>query len=80
MGTYLNPRGLRILKALDEIAGRYRATPAQVSLAWLIARPSVTAPIASATSASQVADITAAVSLTLDNDAIGLLNTASAVE
>jgi len=49
MKQYLGPRGLRILAALDAVAGRSHATPAQVALAWLIARPSVTAPIASAT-------------------------------
>ncbi len=47
---YLNERGLAVLKALDDVAARHKATPAQVALAWLIARPSVTAPIASATS------------------------------
>jgi len=54
---YLDDRGLRILKALDEVAARRAATPAQVSLAWLIARPSVTAPIVSATSLKQLAEI-----------------------
>ncbi len=51
---YFDARGLRILKALDEVAARHAATPAQVSLAWLIARPGVTAPIASATSLKQL--------------------------
>lgn len=51
---YLNARGLRIIDALDEVAGRHGATPASVALAWLIARPSVTAPIASATSVKQL--------------------------
>jgi aryl-alcohol dehydrogenase-like predicted oxidoreductase len=47
MAKFLNPRGLRILAVLDDVARRYAATPAQVALAWLIHRPSVTAPIAS---------------------------------
>ena len=49
MKSYLNERGLRILKALDEVAARTRSKPGQVALAWLMARPSITAPIASAT-------------------------------
>jgi aryl-alcohol dehydrogenase-like predicted oxidoreductase len=77
MSTYLNPRGLRILKGLDEVAARYRATPAQVALAWLMARPSVTAPIASATSVEQLKDITAAAALVLDEEAIRVLDAAS---
>src|ERR1043165_3570496 len=48
---YLNERGFRILKALDEVAARYNSTPAQIALAWLIARPGITAPIATPTSA-----------------------------
>ena len=57
--SYLNERGLRILAALDEVAARLGATPAQVALAWLIARPSITAPIASATSLAQLEDLIA---------------------
>lgn len=78
MKKYLNDRGFRILKALDEVAEQYKATPAQVSLAWLIARPSVTAPIASATSVEQLHDIARAAELTLDQAAIEKLATASA--
>jgi aryl-alcohol dehydrogenase-like predicted oxidoreductase len=77
MSTYLNPRGLRILKGLDEVAARYRATPAQLALAWLMARPNVTAPIASATSVEQLKDITAAAGLVLDDEAIRTLDAAS---
>ena len=54
---YLNPRGLRILAALDEVAKDYNATPAQVSLAWLLAKPVITAPIASATSIKQLDEL-----------------------
>ena len=74
----LNPRGLRILAALDEVSARYKATPAQVALAWLIARPSITAPIASATSVEQLQDLIAAPRLELDADAIKALDEASA--
>ncbi|HZZ80223.1 MAG TPA: aldo/keto reductase [Gemmataceae bacterium] len=76
--VYLNERGFRILAALDQIAKDARATPAQVALAWLIARPSVTAPIASATSMEQLNDLLAAARLKLDAGAIEKLNQASA--
>jgi aryl-alcohol dehydrogenase-like predicted oxidoreductase len=71
---YLEARGLRILAALDEVAARYRATPAQIALAWLMARPSVTAPIASATSLTQLRDIMKAAEIRLDRDAIAKLD------
>jgi len=75
---YLNDRGFRILAALDEVSGRYHSTPATVALAWLIARPSVTAPIASATSIAQLDSLVAATRLTLDDAAVRQLNEASA--
>jgi len=75
---YLNDRGFQILKALDEVATQVHSTPAAVSLAWIMARPSVTAPIASATSVEQFKDLAAATELTLDPPAIELLNKASA--
>ncbi len=78
MQKYLEPRGLRILKALDEVAAQCRANAAQVALAWLIARPSVTAPIASATNLAQLADLVAATRLALPADAIARLDAASA--
>ena len=65
MKNYLNERGLAILAALDAVAARHGATPAQVSLAWLIAQPLVTAPIVSATSLAQLQDILKAPALTL---------------
>ncbi len=74
---YLNARGLRVLTALDSIAAAHRATPAQVALPWLIARPSITAPIASATSAQQVRDIAAATRLSLTKEEIAELDAAS---
>jgi len=75
---YLNDRGFRILRALDQVAEQYESTPARVSLAWLIARPSVTAPIASATSLEQLNDLIEATKLELDRSSIELLNRASA--
>jgi len=75
---YLNPKGLQVLAALDEVAARFNANPAQVALAWLMARPSITAPIASATSLEQVEDLIAATKLTLDAEAIAQLDQASA--
>ncbi|MDE3100263.1 MAG: aldo/keto reductase [Verrucomicrobiota bacterium] len=75
---YLNDRGRRILQTLDRVAKEYQTTPAQVSLAWLMARPSVTAPIASATNLDQLAELVASVQLRLDSAAIELLNRVSA--
>jgi len=75
---YLNPRGLRILDALDQLAKHHNATPTQVALAWLIARPSIAAPIASATNLQQLDDLTRATSLALDSSSIALLDKASA--
>jgi aryl-alcohol dehydrogenase-like predicted oxidoreductase len=75
---YLNERGFKILRALDHVAKEYNATPARVSLAWLLARPSITAPIVSATSLVQLNDLIASVELKLDRSSIDLLNLASA--
>ena len=75
--TRLNERGLRILAALDEVAERLATTPASVALAWLISRPNVTAPIASATSVEQLAQLLTAATLSLDRSSIRLLDAAS---
>ncbi|MFO1200401.1 MAG: aldo/keto reductase [Burkholderiaceae bacterium] len=75
---YLNPRGLAILAALDEVAARVGRAPGQVAIAWLLSRPSVTAPIASATSLAQLRELLDAATLTLDADALGRLDRASA--
>ncbi len=75
---YLNEHGLRILNALDKVSQQYNATPAQVSIAWLLTRPTIAAPIASATNIEQLRDLEKAVSLKPDNEAILLLNEASA--
>ena len=74
---YLNERGFKILKGLDEVAEHYNTTPATVSLAWLMAQPTIAAPIASATSAQQLNDLIAAVGLKLDGDALEQLDTSS---
>ncbi|MDM0045764.1 aldo/keto reductase [Variovorax dokdonensis] len=75
---YLNERGLRILDALDAAAQSCNATPGQVALAWQIARPSITAPIASATSLEQLDELVAATRLRLDASTVAALDAASA--
>ncbi|MEG3134068.1 aldo/keto reductase [Rouxiella sp. T17] len=75
---YLNDRGHKILKALDDVAEKHRASPTQVSLAWLIARPGITAPIVSATSLDQLKELSLATQLKLDPQDIETLNQASA--
>jgi aryl-alcohol dehydrogenase-like predicted oxidoreductase len=75
---YLNLRGLQVLAALDAIAAAHHATPAQVALAWLIARPGLTAPIASATSVEQLHELLGATSLQLSPDEIAQLDLVSA--
>lgn len=79
MSNYLNERGLRILAALDQVALHRSATPAQVALAWLMARPSITAPIASATRIEQLEDLVAATRLHLDAAEIAKLDQAAAM-
>jgi aryl-alcohol dehydrogenase-like predicted oxidoreductase len=76
---YLNERGFRIVSALDQVAKQYRSTSAKVSLAWLMARPSITAPIASATNLEQLKDLIEATELKLDDSSIELLNQASEI-
>jgi aryl-alcohol dehydrogenase-like predicted oxidoreductase len=78
MKQYLNARGFRILAALDAVAARHGATPAQISLAWLIARPGITAPIASATSMAQLEELLKAPTLNLAAEDIAALDQASA--
>jgi aryl-alcohol dehydrogenase-like predicted oxidoreductase len=77
-GNYLNERGLGILAALDEVAARHAATPAQIALAWLMARPSITAPIASATTLEQLGELMGAARLTLSAEDRARLDSASA--
>jgi aryl-alcohol dehydrogenase-like predicted oxidoreductase len=66
-----------MLAALDAVAKTHDVKPAAVSLAWLMARPSITAPIASATKLEQLADFVAAANLKLSPADIGMLNAAS---
>jgi aryl-alcohol dehydrogenase-like predicted oxidoreductase len=75
---YLTDRGFRILGALEQVAKQRQATPATIALAWLIARPSITAPIASATSLEQLNALIEATKIKLDGTEIGLLYQASA--
>lgn len=75
---YLNDRGYKILDALDQVAKKLCATPARVALAWLLAQPSITAPIVSATTLEQLADVISSVELKLDPDSVQFLDRASA--
>jgi aryl-alcohol dehydrogenase-like predicted oxidoreductase len=74
---HLNERGFKILAALDQVAKKYNATPARISLAWLLARPSITAPIVSATNLEQLNDLVSSVDLALDRESVEFLNKAS---
>lgn len=76
---YLDAFGLGVLDALDTVSGQTGANQAQVALAWLMAQPGVTAPIASATSTVQVKELLGAMQLTLDAQQLALLDRASAV-
>jgi aryl-alcohol dehydrogenase-like predicted oxidoreductase len=74
---YLNDYGFGVIKALEEVAVRYEAKPGQIALAWLIARPSVMAPIASATNLEQVAELVEAADIELDAESIAKIDAAS---
>jgi aryl-alcohol dehydrogenase-like predicted oxidoreductase len=71
---YLDGRGMRILKMLDQVAGRHHALPAQIALAWLIGR--ITAPIVSATSLTQLTEIMKAPNIKLTREDIATLDAA----
>ena len=75
---YLDDKGHRILAALDQVAAETGAKPAEIALAWLMAKPAVTAPIASATSLSQLASLTKAATLTLTAEQMAALDKAGA--
>ncbi|CAN7322446.1 aldo/keto reductase [Mesorhizobium amorphae] len=75
---YLNPRGMRILSALDAVAERHSATQAEVALAWVMTRPGITAPIASTTTLAQMDNLVRAASLKLGVDDMAALDEASA--
>lgn len=72
-----NPQGAPVLAALDDIAARHHARPAQVALAWIMAQPGITAPIASATSTAQLEELAGAAELSLDADDLAALDAAS---
>ena len=74
---YLNERGFKILEALDHISKQYNTTQASIAITWLIARPSVTAPIASATTIDQLNSLMNAVQLKLSDESVEELNKAS---
>ena len=75
---YFNDQGYAVVDALVEVAGKHNSTPARVALAWLLAQPGVTAPIASATSDKHLDDLVAAATLKLDAASIEHLTQASA--
>ncbi|HVQ06466.1 MAG TPA: aldo/keto reductase [Burkholderiaceae bacterium] len=74
---YLNDRGRKVLDALDSAAAQHKATPAQVALAWQMARPGLTAPIASATSVAQFEELAGAARLSLDAATLAAIDAAS---
>src|SRR4029077_5803155 len=75
---YLDARGIRILAAVDTVAARHDAVPAQIALAWLIAKPVITAPIVSATSLKQLSEILQAPQIKLAQEDIAVLDAAGA--
>ena len=77
MGKYMNERGMKIINALDEVSEKYKTSVTAVALTWVIARPTIIAPIVSATSIEQFGQIASAVNLELDAPSIELLNHAS---
>jgi aryl-alcohol dehydrogenase-like predicted oxidoreductase len=76
--NYLNPRGLAVLAAMDEVAADSGATLAQIALAWIAAQPGLTAPIASATTVDQVEELLGAMDLVLTEDQLARLDSAAA--
>jgi len=78
VARYLDDKGLRILAALDSVSAETGAAPAEIALAWLMAKPAVTAPIASATSLAQLASLTKAAALTLSANQMAALDRAGA--
>jgi aryl-alcohol dehydrogenase-like predicted oxidoreductase len=75
---YFSPLSLAVLEAMDAVAAAHGARPASVAIAWLLAKPGIAAPIASATSPAQLAELTAAVTLKLADDEVAALDKASA--
>ncbi|NQW51006.1 MAG: aldo/keto reductase, partial [Rhodospirillales bacterium] len=75
---YINPKGMAVLKALDDTAKKHNSNPTQVTLAWLMQRKSITAPIVSATSLKQLDDVLNSTTLEIDPESIAALDKASA--
>ena len=78
VARYLNEKGFKILNALDEVAAQYNSKPGTIAIAWVMAQPGITAPIASASNMGQFDDLVAAASIKLDAKALALLNAVSA--
>jgi aryl-alcohol dehydrogenase-like predicted oxidoreductase len=78
VAKYLNAKGTKVLAAVDQVAAGSGATPSQVALAWMLAKPGITAPIASATSLEQLRELAGAAELRLAPDAVAALDAASA--
>ena len=74
---YLNERGFKILRALDEVAKTFSTTPSAIAIAWILSRPGITAPISSATSVEQLHELIKATEINLNDAAVELLNKAS---
>lgn len=75
--AYVGPAGERVLDALEQIAGGHGVRPAAVALAWLRTRPAVVAPIASARTPEQLADLLPMATLDLAEDEVALLDEVS---
>jgi len=71
---YLDPKGIKILSALDEVSGKFHTSASSIALAWLMTRPAIVAPIASATTTDQLKDLLKAVEIKLDPDSIRTLS------
>jgi aryl-alcohol dehydrogenase-like predicted oxidoreductase len=71
---YFNEKGLRIVRALDQVAERVNAPLSTIALAWILSNPTITAPIASATNLEQLDEILRAPELKLDPESLALLN------
>jgi aryl-alcohol dehydrogenase-like predicted oxidoreductase len=78
MDKYMEGKGPAVLAALDEVSARHGATPAQVALSWIMGKPAIAAPIASATSVAQLNELMGALSVTLSDEDVAALDRASA--
>jgi len=78
MDKYMEGKGPAVLAALDSVAARHNATPAQIALAWIMTKPAIAAPIASATSVAQLTELMGALRVTLSSEDVAALDAASA--